>query len=243
MRQEIAHRVFVGIADRIRAPACRRHPASAAAPCWRRARLSSVVCPLAVCRGRRELVGVGFAGGRIELEGHASRRMVHAVADGHHREHQQRADLNDVDGDVHRRRASDAAMRDVGNAERKDHRDHHHEQRAGVRGAHGVGPQRSDHVTAENSRHRHHHPGIDPVVQVRGPADDELREPRIPPVLVMIQKRLFGEVVGTAGSGIELGQFRITNRRGQTKQRGEQNADPHRRRRRAFPRLAEKREP
>ena len=49
---------------------------------------------------RCKFVGVGLAGGRIKLARLASRRMIHAVADSHHGEHDQRADLNDVDGNV-----------------------------------------------------------------------------------------------------------------------------------------------
>ena len=66
-----------------------------------------------------ELVGVGVARGGIELVGHAARRMIDAVAQGHHREDQQGRDLNHVDGDVDRRGAVDAAMGDVGNTERR----------------------------------------------------------------------------------------------------------------------------
>ncbi len=41
-------------------------------------------------------------------------------------------------------------------------------------------------------------PGIDPVIKVRAPADDELREPGIAPGLVVVEERLFGEVIGAS---------------------------------------------
>ena len=195
----------------------------------------SVVCPLAVVCVVANSIRVSFAGDGIELVGDASRRVIDAVADGHHREYDQRADLNHVDGDAYCGRPRNTAMRNVSNPEGKHGCDHHHEQRAWIGGAHGVWPQGAHDVTAEDSRHGHHHTRIDPVVQVRRPADDKLGKPGVAPVLVMIQKRLFGEIIGTAGAGVELRKLCVAYRRCQTKRCGEKNADPHRRRRGPLP--------
>ena len=79
----------VGIADRGTARACRRRPAWAAARRLASRTMVSVTVPLAACLRGGKLVGVGVARGGVELAGHAARRMVHAVAERHHREDQQ----------------------------------------------------------------------------------------------------------------------------------------------------------
>ena len=100
----------------------------------------------------------------------------------------------------------------------------------GLDGAHEIGPQRADHVTAENARDAHHHARIDPVIEMGAPADDELRKPGVPPGLFMIQKGLFRKVVRTAGAGIQLRHLRIADRGCQAQQKGDDDAHPHGRR-------------
>ena len=41
-------------------------------------------------------------GGGVELQTRRSRRVVHAIAYGHYRKHQQRTYLDDINGDVNR---------------------------------------------------------------------------------------------------------------------------------------------
>ena len=46
--------------------------------------------------------------------------VIHAIGDGDHGEHDQRRDLNDVDGQVHSSGGVDPGIRDPRNEERKD---------------------------------------------------------------------------------------------------------------------------
>src|SRR5579862_8588503 len=62
----------------------------------------------------RELILVRLARSGVELPTDGSRRMVHAIAKSQNRKHQQRADLNNVDGNVYGGRAVDAAIGNVG---------------------------------------------------------------------------------------------------------------------------------
>ncbi len=55
----------------------------------------------------------------------------------------------------------------------------------GIRAAHDVGIQKADDIAAEDAGGGHHHAGIDPVVKVRAPADDELGHARILECLVL----------------------------------------------------------
>ncbi len=73
-------------------------------------------------------------------------------------------------------------------------------------------------------------PGIDPVVKVRAPADDELGDAGILEGLVLRQQGLFGVVVAGAGAGIELRDLRVGDGGCQTEQQGGEDADPHGRR-------------
>ncbi len=169
--------------------------------------------------------------------------MVRAVAESHHGEDQQRGDLDHVDRDVHGRRSVHAAVSDPGDAEREDDRDQHHEDRAGIRRAHEVRPERAGQIAEEDAHDAHHHARIDPVVKVRAPADDELRKPRILPRLLVVEERLFREIIRTAGARIELRHLRVTDGRSQTQQKRDDDSDPHRRRRVARGALDRKGEP
>ena len=157
--------------------------------------------------------------------------MIHAIAQGHHREDQQRADLNHVDGDVHRRRAGHAANADIGDPEREHDRDQHHEHRSGIGCAHKARPYGSDQVADQDAHHRDHDAGINPVVQMRAPADDELRKPRVAPDFLVVEERLLREIIGAAGARIELRQLGIADCGCQAKQEGQEDAGPHGRRR------------
>ena len=59
----------------------------------------------------------------------------------------------------------------------------------------------------------------------------------------MVEKRLLGEVIRAAGSGIQFSHFRVTDRGSQAQHRSEQNAYPHRGRGRAGSSLSGKGQP
>ncbi len=82
-------------------------------------------------------------------------------------------------------------------------------------------------ISAEDSHDADHHAGVDPVVKMRAPAHDELREASILPGLIVVQERLFGKVVGTSRAGIQFCHFRVTDGGRQTEQQGEHNTSPH----------------
>ncbi len=178
-------------------------------------------------RGSGELVGVGLARDRVELVGDRPRRMIHAVAESEYREDHQCGDLDDVDCDVHRRRSVYAAVGDVSHGKGKHHGDQHHEGHAGVRRAHEIRPDSAHQVAAQDSHDADHDAGVDPVVQVRGPADDELGEAGILPGLVVIEERLLGEVIRAASAGVELRHLGVADGGRQTEQKGEHDAHPH----------------
>ena len=119
----------------------------------------------------------------------------------------------------------------------------HHECRPRIGGAHEVRPDGAHKISAEDSHDADHHARVNPVIQMRAPAHDELREPRIPPDLVVIQKRLLGEVVGASRARIELCHLRITDRGRKAEQQGEHDAGPHGRAGRAGRRLDVEGEP
>jgi hypothetical protein len=98
-------------------------------------------------------------------------------------------------------------------------------------------------VAGDDSDHAYHHSGIDPVVEMRAPADNEFRQARVRPRLFVIEKRLFGEVIRTAGAGIKLRHLCIANGGGKAQQGRKYDADPHCRSGRAGGCLAGKCEP
>ena len=167
MGEEVAGRVSCGIGDRRTEPACRPSRAAAAGCRWHRASL---------CRPWRSRTGRcrsrAFAS-RIGMPVRAG-RMVDAIAKGQHAEDDQRGDLHDVDGDVDGRGCARALLRDPRHEEREDDRDQRHEDGPGLEPLMKVGIEEADHIADEDARDRHHHAGIDPVVKVRAPADDEL---------------------------------------------------------------------
>ena len=174
MCKEVAHGILIRIADLIghRLPVSAhlrlRNHVGIAHDRFRR---------LPIRRGLRrgKFVGVSLAGHRIKQIGHASRRMIQAIPNRENRKDQKRADLNHVNGNVYRRRACNTSVCDVRDPQRKQHCNHHLEHRSRVGGAHEVGIQRANDVTAEDPRHCHHHTRIDPVVKMRRPPDDKLR--------------------------------------------------------------------
>src|SRR5579862_4534080 len=116
--------------------------------------------------------------------------MIGAEAQGHHREHHQRADLDDVDGDVNGRRAVYTATGDPGYSEGEYHRDYRHKDGTRIRSTHEVRPKRADQVAYQHAHNGHHHSRINPIIQVRAPADDEFRQAGVAPHLIVIEERL-----------------------------------------------------
>jgi hypothetical protein len=73
----------------------------------------------------------------------------------------------------------------------------------------------------------HHHAGINPVVEVRTPSDDELSDAGVLEKPILGQNRLLSVVVTGTGAGIELGNFGVGHRRGQAEQEGGKDTEPH----------------
>ena len=144
---------------------------------------------------RCKFIRVGLTGRGIELVSHGPRRMIHPVAKSHYGKDHQRGDLDHVDGDVDRRRTVYSAVRDIGDAKGERHGDCHHEHRPGVGRAHKAGPKSSSQKAAENPHDANHHAGINPVIQVRAPAHDKLRQAGVGPRLFVVEERLLGEIV------------------------------------------------
>ncbi len=190
-----------------------------------------------------ELVGIRVARSGIELPAWRAGRMRRAVAESHHGKHQQRRDLNHVNRDAHRRRAGNAAMCNVCDGEGEHDRNEHHEHRSRIGCAHEVRPKCTDYIAADDARHADHHTGVYPVIKMRAPADNELRKTRILPRGFVIEKRLFSEIVGTAGAGIQFRHLRVTDGGRQTEQQRENDADPHGRRGCTFSGLRCERQP
>ena len=82
-------------------------------------------------------------------------------------------------------------------------------------------------IPAENRRHAHHAAGIDPVVQVAGPAGEELGDARELVGLGLGEEGLLRVQVGRAGARKELRQFGIADGRGEAQQQRRQDAEPH----------------
>ena len=115
-------------------------------------------------------------------------RVIDPVSDGDDGEHNQRADLNDVDRHVDARRAVHTPKGDVGHAKGKYNAEQDHEQRAVIVAAEGVRQELAQQITAENRRHPHHAAGIHPIIQVAGPAGEELGDPREFVVLCVLER-------------------------------------------------------
>ena len=100
----------------------------------------------------------------------------------------------------------------------------------GFDAAHNVGIEEANDIAAEDASGRHHHAGIDPVIEVRAPADDELCDAGVLEHLVLGQEGLLRVVVAGTGAGIELGDFGVGHGGGQAEQQGARRSQPHGRR-------------
>ena len=116
---------------------------------------------------------------------------------------------------------------DVGHAEREHDAEQPHEQRAVVGAAEGVRPELVQQEAAQDRRHADHDAGIDPVVEVAGPAGEELGDAGELVGLGLGEERLLRVEIRGAGAGIELGQFRVADGRGEAQQQREEDAEPH----------------
>src|SRR5262249_49127991 len=90
-----------------------------------------------------------------------------------------------------------------------------------------IGPKLSHHVSNDQRRHTDHQSGVDPVVEVTRPTDDELCDSSKPVRMRLTQKRLFCEEVRRSRSWIQLRQFGICNCGCQAKYESAQNTEPH----------------
>ena len=90
-----------------------------------------------------------------------------------------------------------------------------------------LGIEEADDVADEDAGDGHHHAGIDPVVEVRAPADDELGDAGVLEGLVLGEHGLLSVVVAGAGAGIELGDLGVGDGGGQAEQQRGEDADPH----------------
>ena len=127
--------------------------------------------------------------------------MLGPIADGDHREYQQRRDLDDIDHHVDGRGPRHAAEGDVGHAEGEDDAEERHEKRAVIGAAEGVREKLVQQKAAQNGRHTDHDPGIDPVVQVARPAGEELGDPGELVGMGLREERLLRIQVGEPGPG------------------------------------------
>ena len=154
-------------------------------------------------------------------------RVLHAVRNGDEGEYQERGDLDDVDRHVDRGGAGHAAEGDVGDAQREHDAEPVHEQRAVVGAAESVREELGEQVTAQQRGDADHASGIDPVVEMTGPARDELGDARELESLGLRGKGLFGIEVGGAGAGIDLGEFGVADGGGEAQDQGQHYAEPH----------------
>ncbi len=164
-----------------------------------------------------------------ELEALRPFGVLHAVGDRHHREHQERGDLDDVDQHVDAGRSRHAAEGDVGDAQREGHAEQDHEGQAVVAAAERVREKLVEQVAAEQRGHADHAARIDPVVEVARPAGDELGDARELVRVGLAEKGLLREEVRRAGAGIELGKLGVADRGREAEQERGDDAEPHRR--------------
>ena len=157
----------------------------------------------------------GSAGG-IHRPGGFAFLDLHTMRDRHDREDNQRGDLHDVDGGVDARRAAHTSEGDVSNTDREERTENQHHQGAGLTGGKRVGKDLPDHVTKDDRRDTDHHPGIHPVIKMAGPPDDEFHQSSPLERLILGEKRLLREEVAGPRPWIELGEFGVSDRGGQT---------------------------
>ena len=154
-------------------------------------------------------------------------RVVHPIRDGNNAEDQQCGNLDHIDGRIHPRGAVHAAKRDVGNAKGEHDAKQEHEQRTVVASRERVREKLVQQIAAENRRHAHHATGINPVIQVRRPASHKLCQPGKFVGLGFRQEGLLRIQVRRSGARKQLGQFGVTDRRGEAQQQRPENAKPH----------------
>ena len=102
--------------------------------------------------------------------------VVQAIVQGHARKDQQGGDLNQIDGDVDGRGSRHAAVGDVRDAERENDAEADHERRAIDGAVKRVGKKLAGQVSDENRGNADHDAGIEPIIKMAGPTDDEFRD-------------------------------------------------------------------
>ena len=137
--------------------------------------------------------------------------MIGAIGDGHDRENHQRGNLDDIDPHVDRRAAIHAAVGDVTHEQREYDAEQPHEQRAVVSAAESVRPKLAGQIAAENRRNPDHQAGINPVIQMAGPAGEKFGDARKFIRMGLGQERLLGVKVGRTRAGIEFGELGIAD--------------------------------
>src|SRR5262245_23009652 len=138
--------------------------------------------------------------------------MVEAVSDSDNREDNERRNLNDIDRSIYGRCSAHTPVADIRNTESKDRAKDDHEQWARYCCVKGIRPDRSDHVTDNQSCHAHHQSGINPIIEVTRPAYDELRNSCELVCACFAQKGLFRKIIRGTRSWIELRELRVCNR-------------------------------
>src|ERR1039457_4149067 len=101
-------------------------------------------------------------------------RVVDAIADGEKAKQDQRRNLDDVDCQVDGRRGVCAALGDGRDKECKDVRNHRHEDGTRSSPGHEGGIEKAHYIPDEYTGDADHHARVDPVVEVRAPADNKL---------------------------------------------------------------------
>ena len=164
---------------------------------------------------------------RVQRDSYGSLRMVQAITHSDNRKHDQSRNLDDVNRCVHRRCAGDAAETNIGDPTSKKWTKDDHEQWTGDGCVEGVRPDLPHHIADDESRNTNHQSWINPVIKVARPTHHELGYSRESVCVGLTQKRLFREEVRRTRPWIEFGKFRVCDGRGQTKQQGGENTEPH----------------
>src|SRR6202789_204410 len=120
--------------------------------------------------------------------------MADAILDCQRGEDDQRGNLDYVDGHVDGGGSTGALGSDPGDKKREEHCDQGHEDRAWIRAAHDVWPEEADDISAKDACRGAHYAGIDQVVKMRAPADDELGNTGVFKGLVFGKQRLLGVI-------------------------------------------------
>ena len=158
--------------------------------------------------------------------------MTEAEHDEQDRQQHERRDLDDVDDDGGHRRSADASIGDVAGHEGEHDAD---PGELAVVQHLAVGEAGVD-VPEQGAGEGHHDAGVDPVVEVADPTHRQLGHPG--PLAVvrpfLVEQRRLGEEVARpgAGVGIDPGQLAVAVGRQERQHQREQQAGPHRARRR-----------